>query len=65
LTSFELSLILHKLACAGINGFDIAEIYPPSDPNNVSSHAAVWMSLYVMSGIVKDRFNPEEATPLS
>jgi agmatinase len=59
LTPFELSLILHKLACAGIDGFDIAEIYPPSDPASVSSHAAVWMSLYVMSGIVKDRFNLE------
>jgi len=57
LTSLELSLILHKLACAGINGFDFTEIYPPSDANDVSSHTAVWMSLYVMSGIVKNRFN--------
>ncbi len=57
LTSFELSLILYKLACAGINGFDITEIYPPSDFNNISSHTAVWMSLYVMSGIVKNKFN--------
>lgn len=57
LTSFELSLILHKLACEGINGFDITEIYPLSDLNNVSSHTAVWMSLYVMSGIVKNKFN--------
>lgn len=55
LTSFELSLLLHKLASAGISGFDITEIYPPQDPNNVSSHLAVWMSLYVMSGIVKHR----------
>jgi agmatinase len=55
LTSFELSLLLHKLAGAGINGFDITEIYPPQDPNNVSSHLAVWMSLYVMSGVVKHR----------
>jgi len=65
LTSFELSIILHKLACAGINGLDIVEVYPPTDPNNVSSHAAVWMSLYVMSGIVKNRFNPKPMTPLN
>jgi agmatinase len=57
LTSFELSLILHQLACAGIDGFDITEISPLSDLNDVSSHTAVWMSLYVMSGIVKDKFN--------
>lgn len=57
LTSFELSLLLHKLACAGIDGFDITEIYPPQDPNHVSSHMAVWMSLYVMSGIVKYKFD--------
>jgi len=57
LTSFELSLILHQLACAGIDGFDIVEISPLSDLNDVSSHTAVWMSLYVMSGIVKDKFN--------
>jgi len=65
LTSFELSLVLHKLATAGIHGFDIVEIYPPSDVNNVSSHAAVWMSLYVMSGIVKDKFNLEQVTLLN
>jgi len=59
LTSFELSLILHQLARAGINGFDIVEISPLSDLNDVSSHTAVWMSLYVMSGMVKNRFNAE------
>jgi len=58
LTSFELSLILHKIACAGIDGFDFVEVSPLSDINNVSSHTAVWMSLYVMSGIVKNRFDP-------
>ena len=57
LTSFELSLILHQLACAGIDDFDIVEISPLSELNDVSSHTAVWMSLYVMSGIVKDKFN--------
>jgi len=57
LTSFELSLILHQLACAGIDGFDITEVSPLSDINDVSSHTAAWMSIYVMSGIVKDKFN--------
>lgn len=57
LTSFELSLLLHKLASAGIDGFDFVEIYPPTDPNNVSSHVATWMALYVMSGIAKNKFN--------
>jgi agmatinase len=61
LTSFELSLILHKIARAGIAGFDFVEIYPMQDPNNVSSHTAVWMSLYALSGIVKKRFNIEGA----
>jgi agmatinase len=56
LTSFELSFILHKIASSGINGFDFVEIYPPNDPNNVSSHLAVWMILYVLSGVVKHKF---------
>lgn len=57
LTSFELSLILHQIASEGIHGFDFVEVSPQTDPNNVSSHTAAWMSLYVMSGMVKDRFN--------
>ena len=62
LSSFELSLILNKLASAGINGFDIAEIYPPIDPNDVSSHAAAWMSVYVMSGMAKNKYNIKSKT---
>jgi len=57
LSSFELSLLLHKIASAGIAGFDFVEIYPIIDPNNVSSHIATWMALYVMSGIAKNKFN--------
>jgi agmatinase len=51
LTSFEMSLLLHRIASAGINGFDFVEIYPPSDLNEISSHLAVWMTLYALSGI--------------
>jgi len=57
LSSFELSLLLYKIASAGIAGFDFVEIYPIIDPNNVSSHIATWMALYVMSGIAKNKFN--------
>ncbi len=57
LSSFELSLCLHHFASAGIAGFDFVEIYPMTDTNNVSSHVAAWMALYVMSGSVKYRFN--------
>jgi agmatinase len=60
LTSFELTQILHRSAIAGIDGFDYVEVSPLSDVNNVSSHTAVWMALYVMSGVVKNRFNPSE-----
>jgi agmatinase len=57
LTSFELSFMLHKFACEGINGFDFTEVSPLSDVNHVSSHTAVWMALYAMSGMVKNRFD--------
>jgi agmatinase len=57
LSSFEVAFILHKLAAAGIAGFDFVEIYPPQDPNRISSHAAVWMTLYVLSGLARHRFD--------
>jgi agmatinase len=59
LTTFELSEILFRLAAAGINGFDFVEVYPSTDLNQVSSHTAAWMAIYVMSGIAKHRFNLE------
>lgn len=55
LTTFELGYLLQGIASKGINGFDFVEIYPPTDPNNVSSHVATWMSLYVMAGIAKHK----------
>lgn len=57
LTTFELSEMLYQFAASGINGFDFVEVYPPSDVNQVSSHVAAWMAIYVMSGIAKHRFN--------
>lgn len=53
LTTYELARFLHGVAAAGIDGFDFVEIYPPSDANNVSSHNAVWMTLYTLCGLVK------------
>jgi arginase family enzyme len=55
LSSFELARILIGCAREKLRGFDFVEIYPPSDPNNVSSHGAVWMSLYTLAGVVKGR----------
>lgn len=53
LSSYELAKILYGIAAAGIDGFDIVEIYPPSDINDVSSHAAVWMVVYILNGLIK------------
>jgi len=57
LSSFELSSILYGLATEGINGFDFVEIYPPSDPQGVSSHAASWMGIYTLSGMAANKKN--------
>ncbi len=59
LSSFELSMMLHECGKAGVDGFDYVEIYPSKDPGNASSHTAVWMTLYLLSGVVKNRFNLE------
>ena len=55
LTSHELALAVYQIASAGLAGFDFVEIYPPSDPNNVSAHAGVWMTLYALSGLANHR----------
>lgn len=57
LTSYELAKILYGLAKEGIDGFDIVEIYPPSDSNNVSSHAAVWMIIYILNALAANANN--------
>lgn len=53
LTSLELSLALYKLAAKGIHGFDLVEIYPPADPNNVASHVGAWLIQYVLAGLAQ------------
>ncbi|MCD2348028.1 agmatinase family protein [Clostridium guangxiense] len=53
LTTFELAYLLHGIAARGVAGFDFVEIYPPQDANNVSSHVASWMALYVLAGITE------------
>ncbi len=57
LSSYELAYFLHEIAKSGIEGFDFLEVYPLSDPNDISSHTAVWMIMYVLSGLVKHRFS--------
>jgi len=53
LTSWQLSLALYQLAFSGIHGFDIVEIYPPADPNNVASHVGAWLIQYVLAGLAR------------
>ena len=55
LTTYELARFLYGVSCAGVAGFDFVEVYPPTDLNNVSSHVACWMPLYVLSGMLKHR----------
>lgn len=57
LSPFELSSMLYRLASSGVSGFDYTEVYPPSDINNLSSHTAAWMAMYVLSGLVKHKHN--------
>ena len=56
LTSFELALALHECGKAKCEAFDYVEIYPPNDPNNVSSHVATWMTIYLLAGVAKRKF---------
>jgi agmatinase len=56
LTTFELAMMLHECGKAGATAFDYVEIYPGTDPGNISSHNAVWMTLYLLSGVTKRTF---------
>ena len=56
MTTFELAMMLHECGKAGASAFDYVEIYPGTDPGNVSSHNAVWMTLYLLAGVTKRRF---------
>lgn len=60
LTSFELALALHECGKAKCEALDFVELYPPQDPNNLSSHVATWMTIYLLAGVVKRKFNLSE-----
>jgi len=55
LTSLELSLALYHLAARGIHAFDLVEIYPPADPNNVASHLGAWLIQYLLAGLAEKK----------
>ncbi|MGE4466096.1 agmatinase family protein [Sphaerochaeta sp.] len=55
MTSFELSKLLYETAKAGVNGFDMVEIYPMGAGAEISSHVASWMAIYLMSGIAANK----------
>lgn len=57
LTTFELAIALHECGKAKCESFDLVELYPPQDPNNVSSHVATWMTIYLLAGVTKRKFN--------
>lgn len=51
LTSHQLLRMVHSFASDGIDAFDFVEIYPPQDPNRISSHMAAWAAIYAMNGM--------------
>lgn len=57
MTSFELAMMLHACGQAKTEAFDYVEIYPLEDKANVSSHTAVWMTLHLLAGVAKRKFN--------
>jgi len=57
MTSFELAMMLHECGKAKTEAFDYVEIYPLEDKANVSSHTAVWMTLHLLAGVTKRKFN--------
>jgi agmatinase len=55
LTSMELARTLFHLAAFGLAGFDLVEVYPPSDRGGASAHTAAWMTLYALAGWASGR----------
>ena len=55
LTSYELLNSVKRIGMNGLCGFDIVEIYPPSDHQNATSHLASWVVLYTLAGIAESK----------
>ena len=54
LTTWELSYALYQCALnSNVKGFDMVELYPMNDPNNVSGHVACWMTIYLLAGLAQ------------
>ena len=57
MTTYELAMMLHECGKAGVSAFDFVELYPGKDPSNTSGHVATWMSIYLLVGLTKFKFN--------
>lgn len=56
MTTYELAMMLHECGKAGAGAFDFVELYPSKDPENTSGHVAVWMTIYLLTGLTKYKF---------
>ena len=59
MTTYELAMMLHECGKAGAGAFDFVELYPSKDPENTSGHVAVWMAIYLLTGLAKYKFEVE------
>lgn len=59
MTTYELAMMLHECGKAGAGAFDFVELYPSKDPENTSGHVAVWMTIYLLTGLAKYKFEVE------
>ena len=55
LTSFEMACALNACGKAKVKAYDFVELYPNQDPNNVSSHLAVWLVLHLLAGTAEQK----------
>ncbi len=55
-TTWELAMALYECGLGGAKAFDYMEIYPLKDPQNTSSHVAVWEAIYFLAGVTKREF---------
>lgn len=55
ISSWELVTSLYEVGRAGFAGCDFVEVYPPSDPRQLSAHAMVVAMLYLFGGLAESR----------